>query len=148
MSEPLEHRGLPPMEHRGPGGDTERVLAVIKEARSILHIADGPVGYLDRKGKRLRIFRSKVCERVDRLGRTLNVDGVGAIVVILRAPGLVKEMRLEKPKAPSKLPRELGVASVLDVALQAVQIVARVEIVNPVILVVFGIPPSAVREHA
>ncbi len=99
MSEPLEHRGLPPMEHRGPGCYTERILAVIEEPGSILHIADGPVGHLDRKGKRLRIFRSKVCECVDRLGRTLNVDGVGAIVIILRAPGLVKEMLLEKPKA-------------------------------------------------
>ena len=67
MSEPLEHGSLPPMKHRRSGRYAERVLAVIEEAGAILHITNGPVGYLHGKGEGFGILGTEVCESVDRL---------------------------------------------------------------------------------
>jgi len=148
MRQSLKHSGLPPMKHRCSGRDTQRIPAVIEVSVAILHILNRPAGCPEGESERFRISGSEIGERVDRLGRTLNVDGVRALVVILRAAGCFNEVILEKTKAVRQVAGELVVAGLVDVALQAVQIVARVEIVNPMIPVFFRIPPRPVGKHA
>src|SRR5689334_18065185 len=99
MGQSLEHGGLPPMKHRRSGRDTERIPAVIEEAGAILQILNRPAGYEECKRERFGISGCEVGEGIDRLGRTLNVDRVRALVVILRASGRFNEVILKKTKA-------------------------------------------------
>jgi hypothetical protein len=78
----------------------------------------------------------------------LNVDGISLVVVITRATGWLQE-RLDKVAiTPAKILLKRVIAACFDIALDAIEIVARMEIVDPMILRFFAIPPHAIRQLA
>ena len=110
-----------------------------------LHVCDGPSGDFLGQSQRLGIMIGEKTKRVDRLRRALNVDRVGLIVIISRAARGLEKRGLEIRIATIAVRHEGLVARVVDVTLDAVEIVGGVKIVDPVVFGILAIPPSTVR---
>jgi hypothetical protein len=81
---------------------------------------------------------------VDGLGGTLNIYGLGFVMVVLWTSVRFKEMKFEILKTAPKVRFKLPVTGAIDIALQAIQIVARVKVVDPVVFGRLSIKPRAV----
>src|SRR4051812_17887719 len=68
-------------------------------------------------------------------------------MVVFWAARRFKEVIFKKPKPSLQLPGEITVSGGVDVALQAVEIIAGVKVINPLVVWQFRIPPSSVGQH-
>src|SRR5688572_24112259 len=118
-------------------------IAVIKMAVGILHVGDGPVSDLA-----CQLEFRKESQGIDALRGALNVDRPGPVMEIFRRAVRQEEVALEILKAALKLGIESVVPGGLDISAQAVQVIPRVEAINPMILRSFAVVPGAIRQLA
>ena len=135
------------MQHGDTGGH-QRIAAVVEVAAAILHPIDRPCRHALGERKHVGAELGELRQRLDGLRCALNVNRVRTIVVILRQAVRLEERRLEIVERAVQLRLERPVACALDVALQAVKVVAGVEVVHPVILRIFTVPPAPVGQQA
>src|SRR2546425_1362976 len=121
------------MEHRRFGFD-ERILPIVEISLFVLHIANGPGGYRVCEFIAGGVALRKSGQGVDGLRHALNVDRVSSRVVVLRATIVFKEMILVEGQPAVEVGTKLLVATRFDVTIQTIEIVPRMEIVDPVIL--------------
>ena len=69
-------------------------------------------------------------------------------MVILRAPILFEEMRLVKGQSLDEIRPPGFISRVFDVGAKAVQVIAGMKIVDPMILGNLGLPPGTIRSLA
>ena len=113
-----------------------------------LHILNCPIGDFARQRQRLRKLFGKICQGINRLGATLNVDRVGFIVIIAR-PSVGFKKRLNKIFKPSfNMWTKAVVAGVIAVKFKAIEIIPGMEINIPVVLCRLAVPPTAVWQLA
>jgi len=114
MREGLEHCALTPVQHRSLRGQ-QWIPAVVEVSFPIPHIIDRPRSHFGAQVETLWVSRRKECKCVNRLGRTLDIYGVCACVVILRAAVCFKKVRRVETKTSLKMRAILLVARVLKV---------------------------------
>src|ERR1700758_841174 len=96
-----------------------------------LHMADRPVRDFFSQTEGLGFLVCKKGQSVDGLRSALNVYGLGLVAVVLWASVRLNEMSREIVETATKIRLEVAIPSAIDIALQAVQIVARVKVVDP-----------------
>ena len=76
----------------------------------------------------------------------LDVDGIGLVMVVLGTPLGSKEVISEEPITQAKVIIKTIVSGAFNIALQRVEIVARVEIVNPTLVGSLAVQPRTIRQ--
>ena len=133
------------MKHRGLSFD-EWILTVVEKAIRILHIPNRPERNLLREHPAFQIPVRKQRQRVDGLSGALDVHRVSAVVVVLRATAIFEECRREISQASLEVRAKFIVAARFKIAVQAVEVVASMKVVDPMKFWLLGIPPRAVGQ--
>src|ERR1700722_827051 len=133
------------MNH-GSLGHQQRILPVIEGAFLFLHCSDRPGGHFLSQLETLWVTVRKERKSFDRLRDALNIYGIRPRVVVLRAPTVLKEVSLVVRQAFLQVGKEFVIAAGLYVTIEAVEVVAGMKIVNPLVVGCFGVPPGTVQE--
>ena|SRR5438067_12551822 len=107
----------------------------------MLQVRNSPIRHLLCHNQSTLVSVAEETEGINRLGCGLNIYWVKAIVVITGRPGGLKEIILEVEVAPLKVAPKRIVSRAFGVTVYAVEIICCVEVVDPVILFFFAIPP-------
>jgi len=137
----FEHRGLAPVKHWRPSGNTEWVSAVIEIAARTLHVDYGPLGHLSAQCQRFPILLGEIRQSINGLRRALDIYRVSAAVVILRPAGGLEKIVLKEFEAASEVIFKCGVAGAIDVALETIKVVTGMEVIDPSEFRFLCIPP-------
>src|SRR5262245_17983238 len=110
----------------------------------ILHVIDSPLGNLLGEGKCVRVEIGEKRERVNGLRGALDVDRRSALMIIYGTAIGFEEVLLKEVEPEQHIGLESPVTGGIDVVPQAVQIVARMEVINPVIFGLLAVKPGTV----
>lgn len=134
------------MQHWGSGRDAHRIFSEVKIALLGEHVVNRPRRHPESQLPGLVIVLCEIGQGVDGLSCALAVDWVDLIVVIFGAAAFFKKILLVELQARFKLLLKLPITGVFHVALQAIQVVAGVEIIDPMVLRMLPIQPGPVRQ--
>ena len=111
-----------------------------------MHVGNCPTRHFDGKIEALGILAGKGGERFDGLGRALAVYRVTPIMVVFRTAIVLKKVLFVVVQPFAKIWTPRFVSRALEIALQAIEVVAGMEVVNPVIFRIFTILPGPVEK--
>src|SRR5690606_29471411 len=103
---------------------------VIKITARILHVGQGPPGHLAAQG-RAGLEAVHRTQGHPELARAMNVDGISAVVIILRGAILEKEVGQVKVQAALDILAEAVVATQVGIMRDGSKVIAGVETVDP-----------------
>src|SRR5262249_61044025 len=109
-----------------------RLSKVVKVARTVLHVVEGPTSNFEGEFEVLRIPVMEEDHSINGLGRTLNVNGQGFVIVVTRSAVGQKEGLFPVVIALVHDIHEPIITGAFEVVLEAVQDVSRVKVVHPV----------------
>src|ERR1043166_443458 len=133
MCQGFEHGGLAPVDQWCLHFDPTQV-AIVKVPVLILHVTDRPVSDLAAEPERLSVLIGETSQRVDGLSGTLDVDGISLVVVVLRTPVSLEEVVFEELITALEVILKTVVSGAFHVALERIEIVTGVEVVDPTVV--------------
>ena len=145
MCQSFEHCCLSPVNHWRLGSD-QGITPIVEMAVLILHVCDCPSRHPKGSLKAFWIFIREQGQRINNLSRALDIDRLTAIVVVAWAAVLFDEVVFEICETSRQVFTPALVTRVLDVTLEAIEIVASVKIIDPMVLWIFSVVLSTVGQ--
>ena len=105
-----------------------------------------PFGNLRRQREAFRVFVREKAQGVNRLRRALDVHGPGVVVIITRSTGRLKEGLDKVSVTVTEVLLERIIPRGFNVTFYAVEVVAGVEIIDPMIFRLLAVPPRTIRQ--
>src|SRR5258708_5155142 len=105
---------------------------------------DRPLCDLQCHGEGVLIIVGEISESFDGLRRALNVYRIRPVVIVTGTSGRIEKSRLEVLETEIQSWPERLIACALDIALETIQIVSRMKVVNPMALRTLCVVPASV----